>query len=110
MATGKMVRSIVLKVLTDMAGKPVHVDTIVQRTDLTPTQIKAGMNHAVKDGLPIKVIQPANVWMFIGEDPKIDDQPDNRTGEVWEVIGHSKTGAVVLRDEDGILYRATEME
>ena len=100
-----------MSVLTDMAGKPVHLDTIVKRTDLTKTQVQAAMNHAVKDGLPITVISKATVWRLdaLPESLK-EDQPDNRTGEVWEVVGHTKSGMVLLRDEDGILYRATEME
>jgi hypothetical protein len=106
------VRSIILKVLADLAGKPVHIDTIVQRTNLKPVQVKAGMNLAIKDGLPIKVIQPANVWVFNPEPeaPTESNTPANRTGEVWEVIGHAKSGAPLLRDENGTLYRATEVE
>ncbi len=111
MATGVAVRAMCLKVLTDLAGKPVHVDTLMERTNLSAVQIKAAMNHAVKDGLPIKVISTATVWQFAGTvEPLKDDEPDNRTGELWEVVGHTKSGMVMLRDEVGILYRATEME
>jgi hypothetical protein len=112
MATGMQpVRSIILKVLTDLHGKPVHCDTIVARTDLSPVQVKAGMNHMIKDGLPVEVIQPANVWIFRPDPAETESTaPSNRTGELWEVIGHAKSGAIILRDENGTLYRATEME
>lgn len=113
MATGPMIRAACLKVLTDMAGKPVHVDTIVERTNFEHSQVKASLNHMVKDGLPIEVINKSVLWVYTGQaEPEPTAAPTTgRAGELWEVVGVTKsTGALILRDENGILYRATEME
>lgn len=110
MATGAMVRASCLKVLTDLVGQPVHVDTIVERTNFTPTQVKASLNHMVKDGLPIEVINKSVVWKFVGEvETEATAAPANRVGELWEVVGHVKSG-ILIRDESGVIYVAKEME
>jgi hypothetical protein len=107
----KPVRSIILKTLSELpAGKPVHVDRLVTLTGLTPVQVKGGMNHMIKDGLPVVAIQPANVWTFTPDPSETESTPTgNRSGELLEVVGHAKSG-LILRDESGTLYRAQEME
>lgn len=114
MAAYKKLRSDILKVLMDHPrNQSIHVDTIVAKTGFTPEQVKTSMNNMVKDGLPVKVISRASLWLYTGDaEPEATAAPTaSRAGEYMEIVGMIKsTGALMLRDEDGILYRATEME
>jgi hypothetical protein len=114
MAAYKKLRADILKVLIDHPRKQsIHVDTIVAKTGFTPEQVKTSMNNMIKDGLPVKVISRASLWLYMGdaEQEATAAPTTSRAGEVWEVVGIIKsTGAMILRDENGILYRATEME
>jgi hypothetical protein len=104
-------RPAVMDYLVKHPAKPVSLTDLVSTTGFTGEQIQYVMRSLIRENYPIQVAVRAQMWVYNPEpEPLKDDEPDNRTGEVWEVVGHARSGAPILRDEHGILYRATEME
>lgn len=106
-----LTRPAVLGYLIKHPGELVSLADLMQVTGFSATQIQSQMRNLIAEDYPLTVIARAQIWKYTGDaKPELkDDGPDNRVGEVWEVVGHTKSG-VILRDEFGTLYRTTEME
>lgn len=100
-----------LEFLTSHPGKPVSARDLSAYTGFTAGQVQAAVRNLIASGYPIKVIMRAQVWQYEPE-PETVPEPETgpASGDVWEVIGRSKNGKIILRDGSGILYGAEPLD
>jgi hypothetical protein len=124
----------VLRYLTEHAGEVVYAQHIIDKTGLTLARVRNAINNmrseSVYNGLPlrdyIEVIVQGDAWRYTTEPY---DQSSNRRkksliatspaarqlaasgagGRMFEEIGSSVDGGILVRCEDGRIYKATEI-
>lgn len=107
------IRHLVVAHLAKNAGKPVTAEELMSSTGLSLTQIQAQMRMMIADGQPVTVIARARVWVFSPEpetEPETVTEPGDPSGEIFEGIGRTRSGAIIVRDGNGVLYVAREMD
>lgn len=120
------IRTDILKVLTDRPGMVVYVDEIVEQTGFTKKQIQAVIGSLLKSnvqGLSIAVHGNAwtyspvngNVWVDnptapVGPPVKTTPRKKKVEPRIFEEVGHTKSGELMIRDQNMTLYFAKEME
>lgn len=102
-------RPAILAYLIKHAGKPVMVDDIMKSTGFTLTQVQSQMRNMITDGLPIITLAKAQIWQYNGQ-PEPEPETHDVNGDVFEGIGRTKSGAIIVRDMNGILYVCREMD
>lgn len=93
--------------------EPVTLDDLVQVTGLSRAQIQAQFRMMIADGIPVRVITRASIWQYEPEEkvePESDPEPVRVVGQMFEAIGKAKSGAIVLRDENGDMYSANPLD
>lgn len=101
----------VLDALIKNAGKPVSLNDLKRATGFHEGQIQAAIRNLIAADQPIKIVMKAQVWQYNGT-PEPETEPENgpASGDVWEVIGRSKNGKIILRDGTGLLFVAEPMD
>lgn len=61
------------------------------------------MRDMVKNGQPVTVLHRGRVWKYDAVPEPEAEKPDV-CGNLYEAIGRSSTGAVIVRDNEGLLY------
>lgn len=119
-----------LKVVTryfrEHPNELVHIDDLhmvaevngVKATDQSIQSSLSYMRHLYKEGkgqvFPEQMLKGVS-WKYTptdGSSPVDEDAPENKKPEkrMFEEVGVTKTGAIIAQDEQGNLYRVTEME
>lgn len=97
-------RSQVSEYLHRRPGEEVFVTDIAKDLGLTKKQVQNCVTNAMREGAwpDVEIVTRGNSWRFI---------PDNRNDRksnkrMFEEIGVTKDGSIVIQDTDGNLYRA----
>lgn len=111
------IRPAVMAYLVKHTGKPVQVNDLVSATGFSLTQIQAAMRNLIRDDAPVRVIHRARIWVYDPEpktepktEPETEPETEDVTDEIFEGIGRTRSGAIIVRDGKGILYVAREMD
>ena len=106
-----MIRPALMSHLIRNAGKPVQVEDLTSITGVELTQIQAAMRNIILSGEPVRTIVRARVWVY---EPETGTEPEpdtaDPTGEIFEGVGRTRSGAIIVRDGNGVLYVAREMD
>lgn len=111
-----LTRPAIMAHLVKYSGKPVTLEDLTNATGFTVTQIQSQMRNLIKDGQPITVLVRAQIWKY---EPVTEPEPepvkntDERdvTNMVYEGIGRTSAGAVIVRDVDTrTLYVLRELD
>jgi hypothetical protein len=97
------------------SGKPVTLEDLRNATGFTATQVQSQMRNLIKDGQPITALVKAQMWKY---EPTTEPEPepvnpDERdvTNIVYEGIGRTGAGAIIVRDVDTrTLYVLRELD
>lgn len=77
------------------------IDYVTKESGTEPTI--AGVLHAVnqliKDGQPIEPVDRGHSWIY--HNKKTDDKTKSASRKLFELVGETKTGAMILEDEQG---------
>lgn len=105
-------RPAILKYLEGRPGVRVYVDDIARSIGCTRDQAQSAMSNLRNDvpSLPIEVVLPGNVWRF-GPPSVVRDglRPELPTKRIFEELAVTKSGEILIQDEAGAIYRASEM-
>lgn len=96
------------KVLEYMKERPnveLTVTDIGHNTELTKDQVNNGIKTLKMQGTLIDTVKPGYSYIYRGERPT-DTVTEKR---MFEEIGTTKTGAIVIQDTSGNLYKAEEI-
>lgn len=98
--------------MTKRTGEVCFLRDIVTETGFTADQVQAAVWHLVKhNGEAINIVTRGQSWRYTGADTATEPEPaDSLVGTVFECIGTSKNGAILVRGEDGNLYVLRELE
>lgn len=94
-------------------GKQVSIQQLAQNTGLNKSQIINAMWRLVNNGANIEVISHGTLWIYHAEAkkiplPAVTEVPSTgqlKIGMVFELIGRSPSGHLIIKSEDGIVYR-----
>lgn len=108
-----VVRPIIIKYLTENLGVPVHINEMVEMTGADKSSVQAAMLVLLnEDKLNIDVIVGGNTWVYRGVKSAVaESAPVKPVGskQLYTELGTAKDGAKILEDEEGNLWRATEL-
>lgn len=108
MARGKSTSPEVLKYIQEQQGEYVYVDTVCKDLGLERAQVQGAIsNLRNRHNQPIEVVQKGTIWRW---KPNAENEKSKNYKRVFEEVGATRTGAVVIQDEDGNLYKAVELE
>jgi hypothetical protein len=110
-----LTRPAVMAHLVKHAGKPVTLEDLTSVTGFTATQVQSQLRNLIKDGHPVSVLVRAQIWKY---EPTTEPEPepvnpDERdvTNIVYEGIGRTGAGAIIVRDVDTrTLYVLRELD
>lgn len=107
-------------------GRVIHLDELLNETKFTEPQIIAALNKWRNTRVPnrLQVVLPGKAWQYNETVPDTVDEPkppvvghvirnygprDTTDGVVFERLGSTNTGDLILRDTNGTLYTAKTM-
>lgn len=95
----------VMKYLTDHAGQLVHLQDIVDATGLTINQVQNAIGNARRESemwsRTIEVITAGQTWRY--------RDVTTGSGRMFEEVRVTKSGVLIIEDEEGRLYQAREL-
>lgn len=98
------VQGSVLTYVHNHPGKSIRIEDLVKATGFTATQVQAVMLRLSHDpARRITVIQRGSLWRYDPE-PEAVTEPQDVNGNIYEAVGRSATGAIIVRDNDDVLY------
>lgn len=100
-------QSQVMKYLTDRPGSLVYVEDIAAALDIEPKSARQAINNARNGhrevfGQFVEIVGRGGPWRYM-------PGSSNSGRTIFEQIGVTKSGAIVVESEDGALYLATEL-
>lgn len=106
----------VMAYLIDHPNKTLTIENMARDLKLTHTQIQHQMTKLRGDGAAINVIIRGRIWTYTPDavQPEVVEQESLKsksfTDSLWECIGITKKGLPILKDENGMLYVAQELD
>ena len=114
--TGKPIQGELLAYLSQHDGHVVYLGVIAEALYETLERVQAGINnlrHRMAGGyVPghIETVIRGRAWRYTSDGSKAESHPLAGTADVvFDLIGESKSGELILSDPKGRLYRATEL-
>lgn len=105
---GQSVQPRVLHYLEQHVGENVYHQDVSKQLDLTESQVKEAIYHLrKKDNLSgsIEVVVAGSIWRY---DPS--KRESKKSGKrIFEELGVTHQGEIILQDEEGNLFRASEL-
>lgn len=102
-------RPAILQYLEAHEGDQVYLERMAAAIGATRKQTQQAVSNLREDlpDIPIRVIVAGNVWVY----DRAWRQPDavKPTRRMFEEIGPTKSGDILIQDQDGAIYRAVEM-
>jgi biotin operon repressor len=95
-----------------LAHKNEHVSVgeMARATGLTHKQILDTMSYLkIRNGLPIEVIASGSVYVYRESSQQPPTAPNGHGKRIFEEVGTTRDGRVIVQDEEGALYAATEL-
>lgn len=109
----------VLKYFADRPGDIVFIEDMRAALNLRDVQITSAIHHLSKRGRRnvraiIETVNAGQSWRYLGMDdtqnvPEKQTQTRTEPLRVFEEIGTTRDGSLIIQATDGKLYRATEM-
>jgi hypothetical protein len=109
----RQVRPDVLRYLVRRTGEICFLKDIVTETGFTERQVQSCIAHMREEGVPIVVETRARAWRYTADHetattPKNAHRPED--DDVFERVGTTKTGKIIVRGDSGTLYVLHELE
>lgn len=99
--------------MSSRPGKHCHIHEMAKELNYTQTQIKQAISnkrHESKEwGSHVKTVIQGSVFSWIEKPENGVPEPKDVKKNLYEQIGVTKNGDLILQDEDGNLFRATEL-
>lgn len=97
----------VMKYFTERPGQTIYLDDIVDDLKETPERIRANINNVRHSpGLQGELVTAVrgNAWRYNPSGKKA-----SQGKRVFQELGTAKDSTIIIEDEDGNLFRATEL-
>jgi len=102
------IRDKVLMAIERAKGEIVYRDTIASDLDSPPSSVANAVSGLMKTVPQIVPVVAGRSWRWSEVTTKEASNPQSDR-RMFEEVGESKTGAIVIQDEEGRLYRAEEI-
>lgn len=130
------IRELVMNHFTRCVGEEVSVASLVKATGATAKQVRTAINGIRSDhgfkriDFPIEIIERGEVWFYdpetkvqvkeynrnakgqtevYEETPAVEAEEASDTPDMFEFVGMTKDGDMVVRDGEGILYKTEQL-
>lgn len=101
----------VMEALRKHENLDVPIGLIVEETGLTRLQVQAAITNLQKrHEVNITTVVRGNLYRWSGKNGKPKDAVVSASNAMFEQLAVSKSGDLILRSEDGCIYRAREIE
>lgn len=98
----------IIDFLSKRRNQIVTVTEMMEELKLTKTQIQGNITHLQKrSNVKITTCVAGQAWMLT--DGPVEKKPVSGSRRMFEEIGPSKAGFLVIQDTDGKLYKAEEL-
>lgn len=99
---------VLLEYLTKRPGEVLNTADIARDIKATESQVKGAVKTLLGHGHDIESVSRGNAYIYRGlkQEIKTAKKSDKR---IFEEIGQSKSGAIVIQDAEGNLYKAEEI-
>ncbi len=106
---GTPIRATLVSYWTARPNAVLSVEDVMNELVEPRRRVQSGMGSLLNSGLlpGLRIVQSGNLWEYRPVVPEKNTEP---RGETFEYVGTLKSGALILEDTEGILYRATELE
>lgn len=107
------IRNSVYDVLKAMEGEEVSLSIIIEQTGHTRDQIITALNNMRRvSGLPVQPVVRGYSYR-LGKETEANEAPANNTPpttkRVFEEIGVTRIGTIIIQDNTGNIYKAEEL-
>lgn len=97
----------ILAVFLENKNQAVTLNQLTHQTGLEASKVQSNVNNlknSKRDHFTIETITRGQIWI-------LRDSPEKPTPgkRIFEEIGPTRDGAIVIQDGDGNLYKATEL-
>lgn len=100
----------VLEYMEKRTGLTVYIGDMMEHLGMTRPQVQAAVYNLKAKGHPIKVIAQGNAWAWAPNSNKSAEEKATNGRRLFEELGVSKDGRIVLQDADtGALFAAVEL-
>lgn len=96
-----------LRVLSSAPGATFWVDDLMTDLGATRVQVQGSANYLIHNGHPIRVVNKGTAWTY-DEKPPAPEAPAEQL--MFEQIGTTRIGDLILQDQNSNLYRATALD
>lgn len=92
-------------------GEHCFLENIVKETKLNHGQVRGAINNMIAANrrgeleFPLEVVQKGQIWVHR---PKAEEA-SSTVSKVYEQLGITKAGEIIIQDETGVLYKAQEL-
>lgn len=107
------ITAFVIKYFSERIGQEVFIEDLVKDSSFNEDQIRAAINNlnseSSGDGtFKINVVIRGRVYRYAGT-KVTEEKPAVISKRMFEEVGVTKKGTIVVQDESGNLYEATEL-
>lgn len=105
------IKAEVLRFLTKRTGEVCYLKDISTETGFAPEQVQASIWWIAKNNPgTVETKVRGRAWVYTPKNDEAEPEPSGPIGTVFECIGVSKSGAGIVRGEDGTLYVLHELD
>lgn len=105
----------IMAYFTEHPNKTVTLDAISKGTKLRADQVRSAVsnirtahsNHEID--FPIEIVQRGQIWRYSPNGQVADVAAAKSNKAIYEELGMTKAGDLIIQDESGKLYRAQEL-
>lgn len=107
------IRATLMEYFAKRTGEYVYANDLMKATSLSLDQIQGNINNLIRDdklgklNFPIEVITRGQIWVHRPAPAKVE--PVQHERRVFEELGWTKRGTLIIQDEKGTLFEATEL-
>ena len=97
----------VMEYLARNARRPVSSDRIADDLGIPKTVVNSALSHLAKSS--VSGISRVNWGVYRFDPGSPADNQGARPGDVYECVGRDAHGGILVRSEEGIIYKLTEI-
>jgi hypothetical protein len=107
------IRGAIVKYFEEHPNTPVYLSDICNATGFTGLQVQSCMSHIIRENkkgnnvFPLDIVQQAQIWEH--RTGWVSEEAASNNGTMFELVGQTKDGDVVIRDKSGVLFKATAL-
>lgn len=95
----------VYKYLEDHMGTNTYIDDIAKDVGVTAEQARKSISYLRNRGVEVETIQTGYIYRLHPKSPK-----EELGTRIFEEVGKTISGTIIVRCENGILYKLVELE